>query len=151
MRGTFRAKAIEGDYGYATTGTEQVAVLLELEDNTRITWYGFLTEAAAERTLESLTHMGVTDLETLAGLGSQEFEAVIDEEEYNGSVRDKVKFINRLGSGGVAIKTRMNEGQKKSFAARHKGKFLAIQQRNGAAPSRAAAPASTGTDDDTPF
>jgi hypothetical protein len=149
MQGRFRAKALEGDYGTANTGTEQVAVLCELEGGTRLTWYGYLSEAAVDRTLEALQIMGVTDLETLAGLGSQEFEAVVDEEEYNGKTSTRIKFINRLGSGGVALKSRMSDAQKKGFASRFKGKFLALQQKSGAAPApRASAPVDN---DDIPF
>lgn len=148
MHGTYRAKALEGDMGRASTGTEQVAVLIELETGDRLTWYGYFSDAAAERTIESLLAMGVTDLETLAGLGSQHFEVVVDDEEYQGKTRTKVKFINRLG-GGVAMKSRMNEAERKSFAHRYRGKFLSMQRAAGTTP--ADAPSPPAGDDDIPF
>lgn len=148
MKGTFRAKAIEGAMGRAGTGTEQVAVLVELETGERLTWYGYFSDAAAERTCESLIHMGVTDLESLAGLGSTEFEVVVDEEEFDGKLRDKIKFINRLGSGGVALRVRMSDAEKRSFAQRFKGKFLSMQRQLGGGPAQ---PPTAVTDDDPPF
>lgn len=148
MKGTFKARAIEGDLGKAETGTDQVAVLIELEGGYRRTWYGYFSDAAVDRTIESLITMGVTDLETLAGLGSTDFEAVVDEEEYQGKTRDKVKFINRLGSGSLALKTRMDAGAKKSFAQRFKGKFLTMQRQAGAPPAKSETPAAN---DDIPF
>lgn len=150
MKGTFRAKALEGDMGVAGTGTEQVAVLIQLESGERLTWYGYFSDAAAERTCEALITMGVTDLATLAGLGSKEFEAVVDEEVFEGKPRDKVKFINRLGSGGIAMKTRMNEAEKQSFAQRFKGKFLSLQRAAGVTPASPATSPKTG-EDDIPF
>lgn len=150
MKGTFRAKALDGGYGQTGTGKEQVAVLIELETGNRLTWYGYFTDAAAERAIESLIIMGVTDLESLAGLGSTEFEAVVDEETYEGKTRDKVKFINRLGSGGVAMKSRMDDAQKRSFAQRFKGKFLSLQRASGVAPAAPATSPQPG-EDDIPF
>lgn len=149
--GRFRAKAIEGDYGYAGTGTEQVAVLFQLEDGARLTWFGYLTENSQERTLEALMHCGVKNLETLEGLGSQDVEVVIQHDEYNDTVRAKIAFVNALGSGGVALKTKMTDGQRKGVAARLKGNFLKMQRERGMEKSDTnPAPPPLG-DDDIPF
>jgi hypothetical protein len=145
-----RARAVEGDYGHANTGTEQVAVSFELEDGERRTWYGYFTDKAAERTLEALTICGVTNLETLEGIDANEVELVLRDEEYEGTVRERVAFVNRLGSGGIAMKNRMGEKDKKDFAKRFKGQFLKLQKENGAAPApatRSSSRKATGTDD----
>jgi hypothetical protein len=157
--GRFRAKAVEGDYGHANTGTEQIAVLFELETGSRLTWYGYLTEKTQERTLEALINCGVTDLETLDGLGSKDVELVIQhEDDQNGVARARVAFVNALGSGGVAMKNKMGEGARRSVAARLKGNFVKMQREHGVTPattgrnSRKSAPAEEiGADDDIPF
>ena len=149
--GRFRATAKEGDYGYAKTGTEQVAVLFELETGSRLTWYGYLTEKTQDRTIESLLHCGVSNIETLAGLGSKEVELVVQHEaDQEGKTRARVAFVNALGSGGVAMKTRMSDGARKSVAARLKGNFMKMQREQGVAPAlkRDDAPLA---DDDIPF
>lgn len=150
--GKYRARAVEGDYGVAQTGTEQVAILFELLDTgEQITWYGYLSDRAADRTIESLITCGVTDLQTLAGLGSEEVELDIEHDTYNGTTRARVKWVNRLGSGGVGLKNRMTDGQKASFAARFQGTFLKKRQELGAGANDTERPPATGTDDDIPF
>lgn len=142
--GRYRARAVEGDYGFAGTGTEQVAVLFELEGGLRRTWYGYLSDGAVERTLKALKDCGVTNLETLEGIDRNEVEVVLQTEEFNGSSKQKIAFVNPLGSGGVALKSRMDPTQKKSFAQRLKGKWLELG-------GSTAAPVAVANDDDIPF
>src|SRR3954471_896426 len=102
--GRFRARAIEGAWGRSQNGTEQVAVMFELETGAKLTWYGYLTEAAAERTMNSLIACGVSDLETLEGLSNDEVEVTVEHDTYNEKTRAKINWVNALGSGGVAMK-----------------------------------------------
>lgn len=126
--GKFRAKAVEAKLGYASTGTEQVAVAFELleghEVGQCVTWYGFFTERAETRTLESLRNAGWRgdDVSDLSSLGS--CECVLDIQLEDG--RERVKWINAAGSGRVALKLEMTEQQKRAFAARLRGAAAAI-------------------------
>lgn len=133
--GRFRAIAREANYGKTSNGNDQIAVLFELETGARLTWYGYLTDKTQERTLESLVHCGVTDLESLAGLGSKEVDVEVRHEEYQGKWSARIAFVNTLGSGGAQLKSPMNESEKKSVAARLKGNFVAMQKQYGQAPS----------------
>jgi hypothetical protein len=145
--GRYRARGVSGDYGTANTGTEQVAVLFELEGGYRRTWYGYLTDNAVERTLKALKACGVTNLETLEGLDANEVEVVLKTEEYNGKWTQKIAFVNELGSGGVAMKNRMAPEQKRSFAERMKGKWLEL---GGSSVPVSSVPVAAA-DDDIPF
>lgn len=151
--GKYRARAVSGDWGYTNNGTEQVAVLFKLADSgEQITWYGYMTERASDRAIESLLTCGVTDLQTLAGLDSNEVELDITHETYNGKESARVNWVNRLGSGGVAMKSRMSDTDKARFTARFQGQFLKKKaELGGANDSTPAGSKATGTDDDIPF
>ena len=140
--GTHRAKAVQGNavLGFTSGGKEQVAVLLRFiggpNDGQHVTWYGFFTEKTEERTLESLRFLGwqgsdISDLSTVGDDDAPEVDAVLEEETNDrGESNVRVRWINRIA--GVALKDRMNESQAKAFAARMKGKALALDQRSGA-------------------
>lgn len=147
--GRFRARAIEGAWGHTQKGNVQVAVQFKLETNRCLTWYGYLTDATEERTMNSLITCGVTDLETLAGLDANEVELVIEHEEYNGKTSARVQWVNRLGSGGVALKDKVEGNERSAMLAKHRGNFLKLRREAGLP---AAAPAPDPRDsDDIPF
>jgi hypothetical protein len=137
--GTYSAKAIEAALGRAGTGTEQIAVRLRItsgeHEGAEITFYGYFSEKATQRTLESLRHLGWTsdDITSLEGLGDTEASIVIEHEEdqRTGEPRPRVKWVNGPGSG-LAMKERLAPGEAKALAARLKG--AAIASRGGAAP-----------------
>lgn len=151
--GKYRARAVSGDWGYTGNGNEQVAVLFQLADTgEKITWYGFMTDKTADRTIESLLSCGVTDLQSLSGIDANEVELDIAHDTYNGNTKAKVNWVNRLGSGGVAMKSRMGDTDKARFAARFQGQFLKKKaEQGGTNDSTPAGGKSTGTDDDVPF
>ncbi len=149
--GTYRAHAIDAALGVAGTGKEQIAVLFETvaageESPHRITWYGYFTEATFDRTIESLRHLGWkgNDL-SIFGLGvpedcHNEVEIVIDHQpDPNGNIRARVQWIN--SGGGLAMKSRMDEGQARAFAAKMKARIASLGPTNGS--STAAAPSKT--------
>src|SRR4051794_36240960 len=123
--GHHKGRALNGDYGFASTRTRQVAVLFEFTDGEcqgeQLTWYGFFTPATADRTVESLRNAGCTfpndNLADLTGLGSVECMLVVEEEE-DGKL--KIRWVNKLG-GGVALGTRMTEAEKRELAAEMRG------------------------------
>jgi hypothetical protein len=133
QEGRFRGRAIEGAWGRSLGGTEQVAVMFHvLDTDAKLTWYGFLTEKTSERTMNSLLACGVSDLESLEGLGSDEVELVIEHEEYNGKTRAKIQWVNRLGTGGVAMKNKAEGSDLKSMLKKHQGNFLKLKKEQGA-------------------
>ena len=165
--GRYRAQAREAQLGYTQGGKEQIAVQFALLDDgtggAMLTWYGFFTEKTTARTLEALRICGWTgdDLADLAGVTSNEVELVVEPEEgLDGKRRACVRWVNRLGSGSLALKSAMSDQQRREFAARMKGDVIASRQASGpaaAAPAVTAAPAATrrgprrGPRDDLPF
>lgn len=136
--GNWKARATEAALGFSSKGTQQVAVdlvLLEGDDaGKHITWYGYFSDATFERTIESLRTLGWEgdDLSNLTGIDKNDVYAVIEhEDDLQGQPRARVKWIN--GSGGLALKERMDAGQAKAFAAQMKGRVLALKQKGGAA------------------
>lgn len=137
--GTHRARAIDAALGMTSTGKEQIAIMFERVDTgERINWYGYFTDGTIDRTIESLQYIGWTgsDLsEFLGGLPAgcdHEVDIVVEEEEdaRDGTMRAKVRWINRAGSG-VAIKDRLTDDQARSFAARMRSKIGAAQAKAG--------------------
>ena len=122
IRTKARAVPDSHEWGYASTGTEQVGLRVvclggEL-DGQEVTWYGYFTEATEQRTLEALKTAGWdgTNVIDLPGLGTTEFELQLEEEtDDKGNTYLRPAFINRIG---VAMKNKMDDGQKRAFAAR---------------------------------
>lgn len=151
-----KARAIEGsqEWGFANTGTEQVGIRVlvldgELKDQT-FTWYGYFTENSETRTLEQLMIAGWDGQEpmNLPGLGATEFELQLEEQEEQdeqGNVTGaywRPTFINRVG---VAMRNKMDDGQKRAFASRLSALARTIQkpatQQSGQSARTGTAPA----------
>lgn len=134
-----RARAITAAIGKAGTGTHQIGIEFEfLDEPGGITYYGALTDAAFEYTMKAIRTAGFTgdDLANLSSLSGETPEVilVIDEEEYEGKLRKKVKFINSMG--GLAMKDSLQGDDLASFAKRMKGKIVAYDRSSGSAPQR---------------
>lgn len=147
VKGNFKARALTGALGYTSGGKEQVAVQLEVLDEgfqgETITWYGYFSDGAVDRTLESLRLLGWEgdDLFDLKGLGDKEVRIVLDEDEYEGKIQLKVKWIN--GPGGLALKAPMNDGEARAFSQRMKGLVLSHKNKAPGA-AKQSAPAQRG-------
>lgn len=144
LAGKWIARATGAELGYAGTGTEQVAVEFEVVEEgecqgERIVWYGYFSEAAARRTIESLRHTGWKgdDLSNLSTVGSQDCQIDVQPEEYEGRTRLKVAWVNSA-NGGLALKERMSDEERRAFAAKMRGVVLSLG--NGK-PTPAAKPA----------
>lgn len=133
--GTWRAKALKGDLGFTLGGKEKVAVVIEFLDEPnrgqRLTWYGYFSDKTADRTLESLMTMGWDgdDLSELKGLGGAEFQAVVEEDMYEGKKQIKIQWINKLSGDTPNLGKRMEGGDRASFAQKMKGRALALKQQ----------------------
>lgn len=151
--GKYYARAVGAAVGKANTGTDQIAVQFEITSageftGHSITWYGYFTDAAFNRTIESLRTAGWkgTDLADLSDFGPDNqtvCEIVIEHEpDQNGKLRARVKWVNRENGGGPALKNQLAGNDLKSFAARMKGKIVAFdKQAGGGAPAQPARPA----------
>jgi hypothetical protein len=161
--GKYRGRPVAAALGTANTGTEQIAVQFDFVEpaGTRLTWYGFFTEAAEQRTIESLRHCGwrgndlavFVEGQPLPEGFDQEVELVVKHETYNGTTRARIAFVN--GGGGLALKNALTADQAKSFAEKMKRRIAAFDRAAGRAapagpsarpaaarpPARAAAPA----------
>jgi len=144
-KGTYKARATEAEFGFTNTGTEQVAVTFEVVEDgefqgERIAWFGFFTEATAERTIQALRVCGWTgdDLSDLSGFDANEVELVVEHEEYQGKTTAKVKWVNKVGNR-VVLKHKMSDAQRTELAKRMKG--LAVSTRKH--PAAGAAPTTT--------
>jgi hypothetical protein len=146
MRVKARALGDTFEFGFASTGTEQVGVRVVVVggdyDGHEFTWYGYFTEASEDRTIDSLKIMGWdgTDVVSLPGLGSTEFELQLEEQlDEQGHPYWRPTFVNRMG---VAMKQVMDPAAKASFAARINAKMRAQTPASArTAPQQRQAPA----------
>lgn len=101
------AVAREFDFGQGETGKQTPYVRVSFEvvegDSTGefISWYGYLSDATADRTLESLRICGWDGDELdeeLPGMGKFKVSLVVDADEYEGKIRNRVRWVNRLST-----------------------------------------------------
>lgn len=145
--GKYNARGVEAALGYTNGGKEQVAVELVILDGEyqghSITWYGYFTDKTTDRTLESLKLLGwpCDNLFDLSGIDTNDVSITIEEEpDEQGEQRSRVRWINKPGGGGPALKERMTDEQARAFSARMKGAMLASKINGGAKPTPAARP-----------
>jgi hypothetical protein len=152
--GTYRGKPVQAALGLTGNGKEQIGVLFEFIDppGQRLTWYGFFTEDTYARTIEALRFCGwqgqdlsdFVDGKPLPAGFDQEVELVVEHQEYQGKVSARVAWVN--SGGGLALKTALTDDQARAFAARMKGKIIALDR---ARPARQSGPVSVGAPRDS--
>lgn len=141
--GKYRARAREWDLGIAGTGKEQLAIAFDFLDHPgqSMTAYLYFTDETFDRTLKSLREMGWTgdDFDNITDLDRNEVQLVVEAEvnPKTGQAEPRIKWINN--SGGLALKQAMDPAQRKSFAARMKGKVLQADRAAGRTPGSAGA------------
>jgi hypothetical protein len=132
-KGKYQAHAIQVALGFTEKMSEQIGVLFELmeceEAGETITWYGYFSEKTADRTIESLRHCGWAgdDLSKLTAADLPDpVTLVVDEEmDQEGKLRAKVRWVNKLGAGTVAIKNVMDADAARAFGARFRAQCAA--------------------------
>jgi hypothetical protein len=142
LNGKYRARAKEwvlAEIGANSTPAVSVEFVFSDPALGKITWDGWLSDAAADRTLESLRYCGWEgdDLTELRGLDANEVELVIEQEDYQGRSYPKVKWVNR--GGGLAHKTPLTGDKARFFAQQMKDRIRALDASKGA-PRSAAKP-----------
>lgn len=120
--------------GTTSSGKEQIAIQFEFIDpvGERLTWYGYFTDAAFERTIEQLRACGWTGssldefaADHLPAGVDRQVELVVQHEEYQGKTQVRLAFVNSIGAG-LALKSAMDAGQARAFAAKMKGRIAAL-------------------------
>lgn len=162
--GTHKARAKEWDLGISSTGNEQIAILFEIVEGEHAgksrTWFGSFSDAAIDRTLDSMRHCGWDgdSLATIDGLGANEVEIVVEAEEYQGKVNEKIRWVNKPAA--LKLKHQLTGAARDAFASKLRGKVLAHKQKYGAQPKptapaangqRRTAPSEPGAHDDPGF
>lgn len=150
--GTHKARACTAEFGTSKTkATFCVEVDFQITDGPNagehITWTGYFTDAATQRTLESLRYCGCQfpggDLMNLEGISDIEIMLVVEHEDYQATsgetkTRAKAQWVNKAGGGFFA--TKLEGNARADFARRMKGELLAVMQANPL-PKPAARPA----------
>ncbi len=149
--------------GRSGTGTPHIAVLFEDVNGDRVTWYGYLTDAAMERTVRSLQVLGwdpmadggrIEQLNGTQRLAGAEAEIVVEMETFEGKTQPKVKWVNEVGGG---LGEGMPPQEATAFSASIRAKILsAAKPKPNGQPGPAQGPvvsqaAGPGLDDDLPF
>lgn len=139
LNGKYLARAVEWEFGIADN--EKKTPFMKVEFNVtdldeRITWFGWLSEAAAPRTMEGMRYCGWDndDVTAPTGMNAHEIELVIEPETYKGKTQSRVKYVNR--APGLKTET-LDEAKKREFAARMKA--AAVASRSGM-PKKVSAP-----------
>jgi hypothetical protein len=133
--GKYRAKATSKKFGKTSKGSEQIYVDFEITQGPHagqhLAWYGYFSEKAADRTLESLEFCGwdgESSLLELKGFGSKEVELVaeIEKDDRDGREYLKVRWVNRIGGG---VKEELDRGGVAALDQKMKGIMLARKQK----------------------
>lgn len=131
--GTYYARGVGVDFGIAN-GKEQVAIQFRIEGGSEpgseLPYYGFFTDRTAERTVESLRFCG-WDTDNLGDvtaevIGRNLVKIVVEHDSYNGKVRPKIAWVNRVG--GTLVKNQMGAGQKADFARKMKAVAMRVDK-----------------------
>jgi hypothetical protein len=159
--GTHKARATSVELGYSKNNTEQAAISLQITEGEAqgesIAYYAYFSDKAQKFAIAALRALGWAgdDLGTLtiADL-SAEVDIVVDSEEYNGELQQKVKWVNALGSGVASCKNKMTPAQRAEFGARMRGNCIetATTKTTAAKPVATTPVSAKLTDkDDLPF
>lgn len=159
--GTYRARAISSGVGVSNTkSTPYVRVtfaLLGAHEGQEIDWIVYITDKTQERAAEDFRTLGYkgNDLEELHERGPEEVaqflpntvSIVVEQEEWKGEVRARVRWINPEKK--EASSTSLFAGMKVAFAQADQKNGSGKKPAGGAIPRPAPAPAPQ--DDDVPF
>ena len=151
--GTYTAVVVETEtdsgpvkvqFGEAGTGTKQVAVNLQVADDSpaagqTIMWFGYATKDSVTRTLQSLRYMGWKG-DDIADINNQPLDQavqiVIEHSEYNGKVQAKVAWVNSPGAGkGFQLAKRLDGAALGKFAATIKAHAKKVPEVSSSAPA----------------
>lgn len=155
--GRYTATITEATLGESQTGTPFASLYCTTEDGQHISAYLYLSEKAFDRSLEALQKLGFDgDFERLDQLNGAACSLSVEEEEWNGETRLKVRYINPPRAAAP-------QGLAAMLTARARGGMPAkpVAATKPAAPSRPVPPRApppppsalpgAEEDDDVPF
>ena len=131
--GVYKAQTKDRQLTQTSKGLPQAAIEFELLEpgwpGKRMTYFGSFSEAAFPHTAKALRASGWkgSDLSDMSG-DMLEVSLVIENEEYEGKTRAKVKWVN--APGGINAKP-LPPAEAKQFAQQMKARFLAFDQTKG--------------------
>lgn len=130
--------------------TPFIAIVVEDEHGGRLTHWAYLSDAAVQYTVELLEGLGwdtladdfqIAALDRTDRLVGKIAEVVVHDEEYDGKVRRKIKYLN--APGGAAGPDAMETTEAKALSAKLRQTIIA--KRGGVAPSASRGPAKPAT------
>lgn len=107
MQREMDAIAVEAELTESKNGKPQVRMSFKLDDGSRFTHYASLSGGALQYTVEQMRTCGWDGraFDDLSSFGQgKAVVLVVDDEEYEGKTRAKVKFINEPGKRGAPVK-----------------------------------------------
>lgn len=148
---TYRARGAVGSaqLGHTNDGKPQIAASFIISEGEHagksVPWYGYFTEKTKKRTLESLRIAGWSndDIADIEGFGDTEVDIVVGHNTWEGKTTARVDWVNRAGSGGIALRNPMSDAERKAFAAKLKGDAVVSRKAVGT-PQPKAAPKAYG-------
>jgi hypothetical protein len=149
--GKYKAVAVSTGLGEAGTGTAQIGVMFRITQGESagsvVGWRGFFTDNTTQRTIESLRHAGWTgyDLSVFTETTEVECERLLPSEveivvEHKppttpeGRTFAEVRWVNKLGTGVVSMKNKLDMNKAKAFAERMKAACVAVPATSTHAP-----------------
>ena len=149
LAGNYIARARHWKYGRSSKGTDFVELTFHVAaESEYIKAYLYLSEAAWPRSCESLKACGWdgADFGDLAGMGSQDVEIVVAEEEYDGKISYKVKWINPIGGAGAP---ELDDKDRRTLIAKMNARIKSMQGHS--AKPKAKPAKKDEAEDDIPF
>jgi hypothetical protein len=156
------ARAVSMSWANAeSSGNKQCAAHMQIEEGEHagagLAWFGHFTDKTADRTIESLQHMGwqgddlfelhELDAEGCARLLPNLVEIVCEvEPDLDGVPRLKVRWINKIGGDRFKFKTPLEAHEMKAFAAQMRGTIRGAGGRVAASRPAQTAPAQRSLD-----
>lgn len=133
--GYYKATPTEYKWCYSSKGTKSICVRFEILDagnaeGVFINWHGYFSEKAWERTIESLRYMGFEGDDLTEMLLNKTVQIVIENEEYEGKMHSRVRWVNSLGQRNIVVNNPMNERDLREFAAAMSSRIAAINKQD---------------------
>ena len=127
--GKYLAIPEDAAFGESNTGSPRVECKFRIKggdhDGRLVFADLYMTDAAADRTIESLRYCGCrfpdADVTNLKGFGDKEVQVVVEIETYNGKQYNKVKWVNAANGGG-RVKPNNPLEDKEALANRMRGR-----------------------------
>lgn len=136
--GKYKAKCAGIDFGKTKTDKNQIGLKFIFQtvdakgepETESLTWYGYFhTPGAKEITVKTLKFCGWNgDLDSLMAAADGQRESAqkalpndveldVIKDTYEGVDKWKINWVNEVGGGGIAMKERLDEGQRRKFKA----------------------------------